>query len=225
MVFTARPVMTIEHIEHQAWRLGYLLTGTEAGASAALIRMLRAHDDPRKLSEDRRRRLVVMGAHEWQAKSGSWQGDPFAAMLESLPREAWFLSVVEGWGEVEVARAMGVARSALSGYLETAVSRLRAALGSEYEAAADALRERVRQLDPAASVASAHLLARRWAVRRRAVAALKFVVLVGALALFVWIGRDLLRAAERERVNKGLSESISNPIPPSSPAPAAKVDP
>ncbi len=211
-----------ESIQRELWRLGLLLTGSGAGATAALVRVLRGHENVRKLSEDRRRRLVVMGAREWLASGGAADADAgspagrgvrLATTLEALPREAWVLREVKQWGEVEVSRAMGVARSAIGGYAEAALSKMRGSLGAEYDAAVGALRTKWGDVEAGAGVEAARRDSRRWMRRKRVSAAVMAAVLLAVMALIAWIGRDLQRASERERSNKALGEAVSNPMP------------
>lgn len=209
-------------IQTDLWRLGLLLTGTEAGATAALSRVLRAHDDVRKLAEDRRRRLLILGARDWLAAHGTPspaddspadKGMRLASTLEALPREVWALREVMQWNDVETARAIGIARSAEATYLAQSTAHLRASLGNEYEPAIAALRQRWHTVDAAPGIAHAAQSLCGLRRRRRFIAAAQVILLLGLLSLIAWIGTDLIRASERERANQTLQETLSNPMP------------
>lgn len=213
---------TIDGVRQEMWRLGLLLTGSEDGASEALVRVLGAHDNILRLSEDRRRRLVVLGAREWRARVAGIEGDDgspegrasrLASSLESLPREAWALRDVRQWSDAEASRAMGVARSAVATYLAEARAKLNAALGEDYPAAVAALRRRWESMDVSQGVSRAVQRSRGKARRRRVLALVKLLVLLSALAAISWIGSDLLDASKRERSFKALQDAVSNPIP------------
>lgn len=209
-------------IQTELWRLGLLLTGTDAGATAALSRVLRAHDDPRKIAQDRRRRLLIMGSREWlqrNAAADSADDSPagrasrLASSLESLPREVWALREVLQWSDVETAHALGIARSAEAAYLDKAAAMLRSALADEYTPAVAALRARWSTVDAAAGIDAARAGLRAIRIRRRLISAAQLLLLLALLSIFSWIGADLLRASRRERANSALQETLSNPMP------------
>ncbi|MBL8747272.1 MAG: hypothetical protein JNK58_13065 [Phycisphaerae bacterium] len=207
-----------ESIMRELWRLGRLLTGSDPGATASLLRVLAAHDDIRKLAEDRRRRLLVLGAREWLSHSPAqstpaWDRMPALRSLDAQPREVWLLHDVEQWGDVEVSRATGVARSAIEGFRRTAHLKLSGACGPEFEHARSSLAAELKNADEASGIDSARRQSRRFTLRRRALAAVKLAALLGVLALIAWIGRDLQRASERERANQAIGEAVSNPMP------------
>jgi hypothetical protein len=217
---------TSEAIQTDLWRLGLLLTGTEDGATAALSRVLRAHDDVRRLAEDRRRRLLILGARDWLAANGNpshaddspaGRSVRLASTLEALPREVWALREVMQWNDVETSRAIGIARSAETTYLAQSTAHLRAALADEYEPAIAELRTRWHTVDASAGIALAARALRGVRARRRIIAAVQIIALLGVLSLIAWIGTDLIRASERERANQALQETLSNPMPQPSP--------
>lgn len=214
---------TSEAIQTELWRLGLLLTGTENGATAALSRVLRAHDDVRKLAEDRRRRLLILGARDWLAANGTPspaddspanKGMRLASTLEALPREVWALREVMQWNDIETARAIGIARSAETTYLSQSTTQLRSALAGDYDAAIAQLRARWHTVDASSGLALASRALRGVRARRRIIAAAQIIALLGVLSLIAWIGADLIRASERERANQTLQETLSNPMPP-----------
>lgn len=216
-----------DSILRDLWRVGLLLTGSEAGATSAVLRVLAANENVLKLSEARRRRLVVMGAREWEAKgaTGCPEGQavraghasqrgsmPYASdflLLEPTQREAWVLKDVLGWDEVEVARATGVSKGALAMLLAEASRRL----GDAARETADALRAWVDAADVRAGVEEACRRVRTVIRRKRLVGAGQVVLLLAAFGLLAWIGADLMRANQRERERRALEEAFSNPMP------------
>lgn len=211
-----------ESIMRESWNLGWQLSGSPEGATAALVRVLAAHDDIRKLAQDRRHRLTVMGAREWLARDST---APRAGTvpcigavdrvraLDPQPREAWVMLELNRWGEIEASRAMGVARSAVASYHRSAHSDLQKALGSGYDGAVESIRAGGPASEVDAGIDAAMRTARRFTRRRRIFAALKLALLLLVLGTLGWIGLDLQHASERERANQALGDSVSNPIP------------
>lgn len=203
-------------IHRDLWRRGLLLTASEAGASAAFARVLRAQPNVLKLSEDRRRRLVVLGASEWSPDgSPSIAGGPADALhhlTDRRQRSAWVCRDVEQWGEIESSRALGLSKSAIAPLVEEARQRLRA-VGLDPAAAAAALLEWSRTINPTRAIEQVHKDLRGATIRRRLLTLLQVLILFGAMAVIAWVGRDLLGVSERERAMRALQESLSNPMP------------
>jgi hypothetical protein len=207
-----------ERIRLHLWRLGLLMTGSERGASAALLGVLRVQEDLLKLSHERRLRLLTASARRWrpgaegELPAGSDDPRSVLAGLEALPRVAWVLRDMEGMGEVEVARVLGLGREAAERYAGQARARITESLGTDAAGAVRALREAAEARDPAPAVAALGSSLRRARLRRRLVSAVQALILLGAMALIAWVGRDLLRANTREKEMRTLQERLSLPM-------------
>jgi hypothetical protein len=198
------------------WRRGLLLTGSEAGADAAVARVLRSQPNVLTLSEDRRRRLLVLGAGESSRGTAmtiaGGPGEALRLLHESSQRFAWVGREVEQWGEIEASRALGMPKSAVAPLVEESRQRLRAA-GHDSATAAAGLREWSRSIDAGPGLERVRASLRGARLRRRILTAVQLLLLFAAMALVAWIGRDLLGVAERERATRALQEALSNPMP------------
>lgn len=201
------------------WRRALALTGSRDGAVRALEHLLRVQPNVLKLSDDRRNRLIVIGARAWAAsQSGDDAKDnsieSLTRRLEHLPREAWVFCDVEQWSDVQASRAMGVPRAAVASYLDQARSRLQAALGDRYPAMLQQFRAHAGADDHESGIQDAQRRARGGLLRRRAVSIAQVLILLLFMGVLAWVGLDLMHAADHERARNAAGDHISNPIPP-----------
>lgn len=202
----------------EMYRLGLLLTGDAAGARAALLRVLSAADNPLKLGEARRLRLLMNGAREWWGESRGGEGvasggsSALLRTMEALPRAAWVLLDVEGVDAAQASRMLGVTRQSVERYAEQARLAARAALGTNYPSAVDALRDAASQANASAGLAMLQADIRRLKARRRRIAALQIAAALACMAIIAWVGKDLMRAADREKDVKSLQQQLSLPM-------------
>lgn len=215
-------------IKQHLWRLGCLLSGGPDVATEALIDVLRIHPDPSRIALERARRLLLIQVRERAVDPLNGDRSPppdlpeaarplwrVASRLEPLQREAWALREVLRIGEVEASRITGIPKSALASYLSEARGSIFAAVGPDDPSPATALlRSWMATGQCAPHIAEVEKRLRGAARRRRLIAAMQLLLLLIVMGVFAWIGRDLLRASERERHQRALQQEISNPMSP-----------
>jgi len=207
-----------DDIKRELWRLGLMLTGCEEGANASLLSVLAIQENVRKLSDVRRRRLLINGARRWfgrtprdvQRESELTQ---MMRSMESLPRAAWVLRDVQGLDAVPAAQILGLNRESTERYADQARAKLRTALAHPQVSAAEMLRAAALNADPGPAMAKVDQAVRGARLRRRCITLLQVLLLFGTLALVAWIGTDLMRANQAEKEVRTLQDQVSNPIP------------
>jgi hypothetical protein len=203
------------------WRLGLLLSGSEAGADRALRRVLATSESILKLGAERRLRLAIAGSREAGPQEPSARDNPAAsklrnvlASMELLPRVCWILRDVQGMDEVATARAVGVTKSAAENYAQRGRDAVHAALGEGFIAGVEALRRAGVEAQAEAGVRRVEESLRAVRSRRRLVRAASLVLFFGVLALLAWIGTDLMRTHDREVSQLKVVEDLSAPMSP-----------
>jgi hypothetical protein len=205
-------------IKAELWRLGFLLSGSEAGADRALRRVLEVNPDVRKLAAERRLRIAISGAREAPAAISSDGGvarvrDVLSGM-ELLPRVCWVLRDVEGMSDVETSRAVGVTKAAADQYADQAREKVAAALEGRVGEAIDALRRSAQGLSVDVGMArvDVELAARRG--RRRLTTALGLLTLAVAMGLIAFVGRSLIQSEREERAELQMLERVPESATP-----------
>ncbi len=162
-------------------------TGRVAGAGALrrALQRLRAAHHHRRLGEgweQRERKARAPRALPAEA------GEALDAARETLTQtelEAFALREVEGRGEIEAAQAMNCSRSATERAHARGAEKLEEALGMSAEQAARLLRTALDESDPEL-VLHRHRELRRTRLRRRALRALAFALILAAIGVGGW---------------------------------------
>lgn len=210
-------------IERDVFAWGAVLTGDRAGAIEVYTAVFSKARDPRRLAESRALRLAAIAsrdglrAHDHPVRpSGSAAGALWdaARTLDPLQREPWLLTTVCGLDADDYAWAIGFSRTAAKRLIDEADSTLRAQIEGDYVAAVEALRSELGSL-PIRSEDDHRIERRMSSIRRRAklVLALQLLLLLGAMALLVFVLFDLQEAAEEEDAMREIGDRFSNPIP------------
>lgn len=219
------------------WRQALALTGDRRSAEWVVASALGATDNPNKMRQDRRDRLITQWARESLRREAlqTTHGDhldfgPEGAQLWSasraLPRlqlEAWTLRVLEGMEEIRAARALDCSRTSMNAALHEAETALQQLLGDHYVSAIGSVRTALAEAD-AAEVLSAIAEGQRLAkARRRTMSIVQFVLFAACAGVLVWVGWDLIRSDTIEDPLRGLRERFSAPMPePAPPTPEPK---
>lgn len=230
------PSRVMEHqeaAERDIWRKGLALTGDPEGATRVLVSVWKVRTDVLRLHESRVARLVATRSRDVIEDRGGYgrglieaarrPGGPAISEearraveaigdLEQRLREAWVMRRVLGMDDLDIARATGVAKASVERNAANAEETLQLRLEGEYAKAVEDWSGFVMSYEPRVELEQARQRQKRIVARKRVLAILQFLVLLGALGVVIWIGLGMLEAEEARDRGESPEDPYSVPM-------------